>query len=263
MASTDPAFQSGSSSDLSASTEHTPSEPALEEAPIEDLPFSIGTPLVTYHVRNGGRLGRHSYVYAEEQATSPAYFAKCSEFRKRPDLVVYRGGDDSGEVLGGAALRYKRDLRLLLGGNATNQANYAESGGMGEDDVIELASERTAKHSTYFMTVPAEADPSRGGRPVQWRRTSKREDGVRGAGKFALSSKTMRNYIITDHTTGDVVGVYLQHARMSFSSRGRLILKEELEDGMKDCLLVAALGLAEKSRRKAVAIAPGTGAAAY
>lgn len=40
---------------------------------------------------------------------------------------------------------------------------------------------------------------------------------------------------------------------MTFAKRGRLVLRADIDQELKDCLLLAGLTLAEKARRKAAA----------
>ncbi|RMY48779.1 hypothetical protein D0863_15308 [Hortaea werneckii] len=68
-----------------------------------------------------------------------------------------------------------------------------------------------------------------------------------------FANKTMYNYLITDQTDDQVLGVYLQHPKMTFAKRGRLVLRVDIDQQLKDCLLLAGLTLAEKARRKAAA----------
>ncbi|KAI7469052.1 hypothetical protein KC351_g13321 [Hortaea werneckii] len=193
-----------------------------------NLPFPAGVPTETFHLK------------------------------RLPDLVVYRGSNEQSEILGGATSRRGKDSKLLLGADASEWANYQEDGLL-KDGIIELTQDG---RSEYLMYVPASAHPSQAGRQVKWERTKKPGHGVRGLGKYPLCSKTMYNYLITDQTDDKVLGVYLQHPKMTFTKRGRLVLRADVDQQMKDCLLLAGLTIAEKARRKAAAAGSQAGAMA-
>ncbi|KAI7536051.1 hypothetical protein KC331_g11683 [Hortaea werneckii] len=223
-----------------------------------NLPFPAGVPIETFHVKNGGWGWKNSYVYLDEDKSSPAFFAKCAQLKRLPDLVVYRGSNEQSEILGGATFRRGKDSKLLLGANASEWANYQEESIL-KDGIIEYIQDGG---SAYLMRIPAPANPSQAGHQVKWERTKKAEHGVRGLGKYPLCSKTMYNYLITDQTDDRVLGVYLQHPKMTFVKRGRLVLRADIDQQLKDCLLLAGLTLAEQARRKAAAAGSQAGAMA-
>ncbi|KAI7281868.1 hypothetical protein KC345_g3861 [Hortaea werneckii] len=222
------------------------------------LPFPAGAPTDTFHVKNGGWGWKNSYVYLNEDERLPAFFADCAELKRLPDLVVYRGSNDQSEILGGAAFRRGTDSKLLLGADASEWANYQEDSLL-KDGIIELIQDG---RSEYLMYIPTSANPIQAGRQVKWERTKKPEHGVRGLGKYPLCSTTMYNYLITDQTDNKVLGVYLQHPKMIFVKRGRLVLRADVDQQTKDCLLLAGLTIAEKARRKAAAAGSQAGAMA-
>ncbi|KAI6842058.1 hypothetical protein KC315_g8603 [Hortaea werneckii] len=217
------------------------------------LPFPAGAPTETFHVKNGGWGWKNSYVYLDEDERSPAFFADCAQLKRLPDLVVYRGSNEQSEILGGATFRRGKDSKLLLGADASEWANYQEDSLL-KDGIIELIQDG---RSAYLMHAPTSGNANQAGRQVKWERTKKAEHGVRGLGKYPFCSKTMYNYLITDQTDDKVLGVYLQHPNMTFTKRGRLILRADIDQQIKDCLLLAGLTLAEKARRKAGQIAAG------
>ncbi|KAI7152779.1 hypothetical protein KC343_g13667 [Hortaea werneckii] len=218
-----------------------------------NLPFPGGAPTETFHVKNGGWGWKNSYVYLDEDGNSPAFFADCSQLKRLPDLVVYRGSNEQSEILGGATFRRSKDSKLLLGADASEWANYQEDSLL-KDEVFELIPDG---RSVYLMSIPASANASQGGRQVKWERTKSAEHGVRGLGKYPCCSKTMYNYLITDQANDKVLGVYLQHPKVTFTRRGKLVLRADVDQQMKDCLLLAGLTLAEKARRRAAQIAAG------
>ncbi|KAI7150577.1 hypothetical protein D0869_14553 [Hortaea werneckii] len=239
-----PAASQGQS--LPSESEQQASEAILNSV---NLPFPAGVPTETFHVKNGGWGWKNSYVYLDENEKSLAFFARCAQLKRLPDLVVYRGSNEQSEILGGATFRRSKDSKLLLGANACEWANYQEES-MLKDGIIELIQDGG---SAYLMKIPAPANPSQAGHQMKWERTKKAEHGVRGFGKYPLCSKTMYNYLITDQTSDKVLGVYLQHPNMTFTKRGRLVLRADIDQQLKDCLLLAGLTLAEKARRKAAA----------
>ncbi|GAB1729315.1 hypothetical protein NU195Hw_g3526t1 [Hortaea werneckii] len=218
-----------------------------------NLPFPAGAPTETFHVKNGGWGWKNSYIYLDEDGSSPAFFADCSQLKRLPDLVVYRGSNEQSEILGGATFRRSKDSKLLLGADASEWANYQEDSLL-KDEVIELTQDG---RSVYLMSIPASANASQAGRQVKWERTKNAEHGVRGLGKYPCCSKTMYNYLITDQANDKALGVYLQHPKVTFTRRGRLVLRADVDQQMKDCLLLAGLTLAEKARRRAAQIAAG------
>ncbi|GAB1741115.1 hypothetical protein NU219Hw_g6362t1 [Hortaea werneckii] len=218
-----------------------------------NLPFPAGTPTETFHVKNGGWGWKNSYVYLDEDAKSPAFFANCAQLKRLPDLVVYRGSNEQSEMMGGATFRRGKDSKLLLGADASEWANYQEESIL-KDGIVELVQDG---RSAYLMNIPTPANPSQAEHQVKWERTKNAEHGVRGLGKYPCCSKTMYNYLITDQASDKVLGVYLQHPKVTFTRRGRLILRADIDRQMKDCLLLAGLTLAEKARRRAGQIAAG------
>ncbi|KAI6904787.1 hypothetical protein D0867_06435 [Hortaea werneckii] len=214
-----------------------------------NLPFPAGVPTETFHVKNGGWGWKNSYVYLDEDENSPAFFAKGAQLKRLPDLIVYRGSNEQSEILGGATFRRGKDSKLLLGADASEWTNYQEES-IVKDGIIKLIQDG---RSEYLIYIPASAIPSHAGRQVKWEKTNKPEHGVRGLGKYPFCSKTMYNYLITNQTDDQVLGVYLQHPKMTFVKRGRLVLRADIDQQLKDCLLLAGLTLAEKARRKAAA----------
>lgn len=256
------ASETGGSAPTASQGQSLPPEPEQQASEVipnsVDLPFPAGTPTETFHVKNGGWGWKNSYVYLDEDESPPALFAKCAQLKRLPDLVVYRGSNEQSEILGGAFFRRGKDSKLLLGAKASEWANYQEES-MLKDEIIELIQDgRTA----YLMHIPASTNATQAGRRVKWEQTNKAEHGVRGLGKYPFCSKTMCNYLITDQADDKVLGVYLQHPKMTFTKRGRLVLRADVDQQMKDCLLLAGLTLAEKARRKAAAAGSQAGAMA-
>ncbi|KAI7057511.1 hypothetical protein KC365_g16827 [Hortaea werneckii] len=201
------ASETGGSAPTASQSQPLPPESELQASEAiqnsVNLPFPAGVPTETFHVRNGGWGWKNSYVYLDEDESSPAFFAKCAQLKRLPDLIVYRGRNEQNEILGGATFRRGKNSKLLLGADASEWANYQEES-MLKDGIVELIQDGG---SAYLMDIPAPANPSQAGHQVKWERTKKAEHGVRGLGKYPFCSKTMYNYLITYQTDDQVLGV--------------------------------------------------------
>ena len=170
-----------------------------------------------------------------------------SKWGKNPDVLVRLGSDDKGLVISSARFRFSKNLSLKLGGDAA--LDDEKTGAMVEMKNDGRFGVAGVGHHKYSLTIPGGVTGnSSSGEPRKyaWERTRSSKDGVDLVGKLSKL-----NYKFVDVETGEVLAVYLENGKKSWLKRGKLRIKGQLSREGEMYVLLGALGLCEKARRRA------------
>ena len=174
-------------------------------------------------------------------------FADMSKWGKNPDVLVRLGSDDKGLVVSSARFRFSKNLTLKLGIDAALDEEKAGTG------TVEMKNDGRfgvggLGHHKYSLAIPGGVTGNGTGEPRKyaWERTISSKDGVDLVGKLSRL-----NYKFVDVQTGEVLAVYLENGRKSWLKRGKLRIKGQLSKEGEMYVLLGALGLCEKARRRA------------
>lgn len=194
-------------------------------------------------------------MLVESASGESLYYCDCSERTTAPDIVLHEGAEKSkGPVVGGAEFRKGTVSRMLLGSGARERDNYARDVEYeGERKVAEMKLEKNLAHGRYSLAVPEPGTGDAGGlgtgtegaRLIEWHRTRKRDHGCEGIARWSAN-----NFAITDGKTQQLLGVTVRSPKFSLRRKGKLVVRADVPDDVRLCLLLGALGLTEMARRR-------------
>lgn len=169
---------------------------------------------------------------------TPLYFIRCSVFRRKsPDVVMFAGSDDTGEVVGVcgyAAL----STSIKVGRGDPSHPNSME---------WEELTKTSRDHSAYKFSVWSPGRAER--QSYSWKRTH--DPNI----KDNKSSKLdRRSWKLEDDRTGEVVAAFVARGVLnSWNKMGKFRIVATGEEAWEEWVLLTAIGMYEKARRRALA----------
>ena len=213
--------QPGMASEGNATTPPPPTAGSSSNAPI-GLELHFFTPA----------LKRNVHISVPCGASEPSearFFTDVSSFRTY-DVVLHRGADATGPPVAAAHFRRSRTFHLCLGDPNSTDALW-----------VEMRNMTPFRVPRYELTVPSPGRKDEEGtsRTYLFRRTSKEEDGVKGARKI------LPNWKIVDTASGEAIAVYLP----DWHRNGRLVFAKEVPEDLQIWATLVIVSLSVKGQR--------------
>lgn len=184
---------------------------------------------------------KHGIQILDASATNKCrYYVGRFRVLDHPDVVLYRGGDTRGPVVGQATFdRVEKDFIITIGESRAAPTSQ-------EEVVRCISNQAFFGHDNYQFVVPRNADSGEisGQAPsittYTWRRT---HDTSLGSSRWKS-----KDFKLVDETTGEVVAVY-NHLSEAEDEMGKLEWKLPRSPGHEIRALLVLMTLFERTRR--------------